>query len=124
MARSTRTRRSRGMTLVEVLIASAIFAFAVAIFLAYQNSALEQTDRIEERELAISRAVSMIEELQAYVEGGGESHASLLDDFDDGTAVNPVLSTLPEVHAPDDPVSGNQRLAGGLWKFTRRVTVS
>lgn len=113
-----------GMTLIEVLIASAIFASAVAIFLTYQGNVLDQVDRIEEREIAISRAVSIIEELEAYVEGGGESHASLLDDFDDGTAVNPVLSTLPEVHAPDDPISGNQRLAGGLWKFNRRVTVS
>jgi len=112
------------MTLIEVLIASAIFAFAVAIFLTYQNSALDQVDRIEEREMAISRAVSMIEELEAYVEGGGESHASLLDDFDDGTAVNPVLSTLVEVRAPDDPVSGNVRLPGGLWKYNRRVAVS
>ena len=112
------------MTLIEVLIASAIFAFAIAIFLTYQSSALDHVNRIEEREFAISRAVSMIEELQAFVEGGGESHASLLDDFDDGTAVNPVLSTLHEVRAPDDPISGNERLPGGLWKYTRRVVVS
>lgn len=122
--RAAGSGRVSGMTLVEVLIASAIFAFAVTIFLTYQGSAFEQVNRIEEREMAISRAVSMIEELEAYVEGGGESHASLLDDFDDGTAVNPVLSTLKEVHAPDDPVSGNARLAGGLWKYTRRITVS
>lgn len=119
-----RSGRAGGMTLIEVLIASSIFAFAVAIFLTYQGTALEQVDRLEEREMAISRAVSMIEELEAYVEGGGESHASLLDDYDDGTAVNPVLSTLTEVRAPDDPVSGNVRLAGGLWKYTRRITVS
>lgn len=117
-------RRAAGMTLIEVLIASAILAFAIAVFLTFESGALHQADTVQERQFAITRATSMIEELKAYVEGGSESHAELLDDFDDGTATNPVLSTQKEVRAPDDPVSGNVRLPGGLWKYTRRVNVS
>ncbi|HVO32122.1 MAG TPA: type II secretion system protein, partial [bacterium] len=117
-------RRDAGMTILEVLIASGILAIAIVIFLTYESSALRQVDHLEDREFAVARATTMIEELKAYVEGGQESHAELLDDFDDGTATNPVLSTLKEVRSPDDPVSGNARLPGGFWKFTRRVSIS
>lgn len=126
MRPATRIRRDgdAGFSLLEVLIASAILAVTIAIFLAWQSSTVRQVDHIEDRQFAIARATAMIEELKAYVEGGQETHAALLDDFDDGTATNPVLSTLKEVRSADDPISGNVRLPGGLWKFTRRISIS
>ncbi len=116
-------RSQSGLSILEVLIASAILAIAISVYLTFTTSALRQVDRVEDREFAISRATAIIEEMKAYVEGGSESHAELLDDFDDGTATNPVLSAQKEVRSPDDPLSGNTRLQGGVWKYTRRVNV-
>src|SRR2546423_555944 len=117
-------RRAAGMTLIEVLIAALILAIAVTVFLTFESGALHQAASVQDRQFAIAKATSMIEELKAYVEGGSESHAELLDDYDDGSAVNPVLSTQKEVRGADDPLSGNVHLPGGLWKFNRKISVS
>lgn len=116
--------RERGLTLIEVLIASLILLIVITGFLAFQAGAWRKSEEVNERTFAIARAASILEELEAYVEGGSESHAELLDDFDDGKGTSPLLTTLREITEPDDPVSGNRRRDDGSWMFSRRVNVS
>lgn len=114
----------RGISLIEVLIASAILLIVIVGFLAFQTSAWRSAEHVENRSFAIARAVSLLEELEAYVEGGSENHAQMLDDFDDGTQVRAMLTTLEEATTPDDPLSANEKLPDGGWKFYRRINVS
>lgn len=119
----SRLAAQSGLTLIEVMVAAAILLIVIVGFMAFQQAAIRSSDHVEDRAFAIARAVSMLEELEAYVEGGAESHAQMLDDFDDGSSVSPMLTTLEEADSPDDELSGNER-AGDSWKYHRRISVS
>ncbi|MBC7321069.1 hypothetical protein H5T89_10550 [bacterium] len=68
------------------------------------------------------KANQIIEELKSYIRKGEEKRAEYLDNFDDGTSYNPVLTTVKNA-TPDHILSGNSKLSDGSWKYYRRITV-
>lgn len=114
--------RQRGMTLVEVLVSLAIVAIIVAFSSSMISTALRGTQDNLNKQFATQKAISMLEELRAVVQSESGATAVVLDDYDDGTTNQTLLTTQSGVTDPADPASGNRK-AGGAWLFERRITV-
>ena len=110
------------MTLVEALVALAIVGMIVTSSVALITSALRSTKDNLNRQFASQKAVSMLEELRALIQTQNGTTTVVLDDYDDGTTNQPVLTTQRGITNPADVVSGNRRI-GSRWLFERRVTV-
>jgi prepilin-type N-terminal cleavage/methylation domain-containing protein len=120
--------RARGFSLIEVLIAAAVVTVAGMAGVSYVSRASQHADAARERVFARHKALSILSELRAYVEGGQGEVAADLDGFDDGLTQNPTLSIAPNPNDPgvfidpDHPLSGN--IADrGEWRWFRRITV-
>lgn len=114
--------KKAGFTLIEVLVVVAIFAIAVVSYLTFFTDALVHTRRADERRIGVQKAMTMMEEVRAFVESGAENRVDLLDNFDDGLRYNPVLTIAKGVSDPADPLSGNEKFGAG-WKYYRRIRV-
>ncbi len=109
-------KTNKGLSLVEVLIAITILSL-VSLSMARGFMILNRESvQLREKSFAIEKAVQMMEELRSVV--SGSSNIGVLDDYDDGTVMNQILSTRKEVTDKADPVSGN---ANG--RYTRKVSV-
>jgi len=115
-------RSERGVSLVEALVALAIVGMMVTSSMALISSALRSTKDNLNRQFASQKAISMLEELRALIQTQNGTTTVVLDDYDDGTTNQPVLTTQRGITNPADPISGNTKLGGG-WLFDRRVTV-
>jgi type II secretory pathway pseudopilin PulG len=126
--RGRTARSARGFTLVELLIAGCVVAIAAMAGVAYVGRATQNADYARDRIFARQKALSILSELRAYVEGGQGEVAADLDGFDDGLSQNATLSIQPD---PDDPgafVAPDHRLSAnvadlGEWRWFRRITV-
>jgi hypothetical protein len=116
-----RTNQS-GMSFVEVLVSLLLVTGATFTLLRYTSSAYQGTGHNADRQFAIQKAISMLEELKSLVQIQGDS-ATVLDGFDDGTTFKTVLTTDRSIADPQVPPSDNVHLGSG-WKYTRQVTVS
>lgn len=112
----------RGMTLAEVLVALAIVAIIVTFSSSMIATALRGTQDNINKQFATQKAISMLEELRALVQSDSGATAVVLDDYDDGTTNQLLLTTRRGLTDPADPASGNKR-SGGEWVFERRITV-
>jgi hypothetical protein len=75
------------------------------------------------KQFAMQKAVSMLEELRALVQVEGQgNNAAVLDSFDDGVTNQTILTTQKNILQPGEPASGNRKI-GGTWLFERRITV-
>jgi type II secretory pathway pseudopilin PulG len=110
------------MSLVEVLVALAILAIIITFSTTMISTALRGTQDNINKQFATQKAVSMLEELRALVQTDSGATAVVLDDYDDGTINQTILTTRDGVTNPADPASGN-RMAGAQWLFERRITV-
>ena len=126
----THLARNSGMSLFEVLVAAGILAIvsASAVFFLLTEWRQDALDR--DREFAMDRAQSILEELRAFAEVGETNDAATLDQFDDGITFSNTLSTLhkpvpfgAQLVDPDAPISGNMRTSDGTWRYARRITV-
>lgn len=113
-------RTERGMTLAEALVSLAIISTIVVFSGRMLTAAYRGTQDNMNRQFAVQKAMSMLEELKSVVQT--ETASSALDSFDDGTVDQPVLTTQSGVTDPAAPSSGN-RMMGGKWLFERRITV-
>ncbi len=119
---------TRGFSLIEVLIAAALILIAALAGVAYVTRSSQHADWARDKVFARQRAVSILAELRAYVEGGEGEVAADLDGFDDGLSVHPSLTITPDPNdptqylEPDDPVSGNI-MDSGVWRWFRQITV-
>jgi hypothetical protein len=130
--RSTRSRSpresERGFSLVELLIASVLVVLATSLGAMHSTRSAQDVTFVHDSSFARQRAVSILEELKAFVEGDSSLSASSLDEFDDGDGFSPVLSITDDVDdpgrliQPDNPISGNRRHEGD-WVWSRRITV-
>jgi hypothetical protein len=110
------------MSLAEALVALAIVGVIVVFSTTMISTALRGTQDNINKQLATQKAVSMLEELRALVQTDSGATAVVLDDYDDGTSNQTLLTTRSGVTDPSDPASGNTQ-AGGQWLFERRITV-
>lgn len=115
-------RNERGMTLVESLVSLAIVAVIIAFSTTMVSTALRGTQDNINKQFATQKAVSMLEELRALIQTESGTTTIVLDDYDDGTTNQTVLTTQRSVTDPAAPASGNTR-AGGQWLFERRISV-
>lgn len=115
-------RNQRGMTLAEVLVALGIVAVIVAFSSTMIATALRGTQDNINKQFATQKAISMLEELRAVVQSDTGATAVVLDDYDDGTTNQVLLTTRGSITDPAHPASGNKK-SGSDWLFERRVTV-
>ncbi len=121
-------RRQRGFTLIEILISATIVVLAAMMGVMHVIRTRHHLEWSRDKSFARSKAVSILDELRAYVEGGEGEVAADLDGFDDGVSESAVLSITPDPTdpgafvAPDHPVSGNNHDAEN-WRWFRRITV-
>ncbi len=122
-----------GFSLVELLVSLCILLFVIVASFSGQIGSLKTTQRSKDKVFATQKAIQIMEELRALVQGGGESSLETLDTKDDKSIFNPVLTTeyiKPPADITQDErgsteTSGNVRLSSLLnkWKFLRLVQV-
>ncbi|MGC8889290.1 MAG: type IV pilus modification PilV family protein [bacterium] len=112
----------RGFTLIEVIISLFVLGIVFAVIANYIAMTFNYTSSNQDIAFANIKANQLIEELKSYIRKGEEKRAEYLDNFDDGTSYNPVLTTAKDA-TPDYVLSGNSKLSDGSWKFYRRITI-
>lgn len=117
-----RTSRQQGFSLVEVLVSAVLVGAAVLAAATYMSKAAHGAKRNRQKDFAIQKAISMLEELKAATEFAEGDAATILDDQDDGTQTQDVLTTDADVTDPAHALSGNT-FREGTWDFSRQITV-
>jgi prepilin-type N-terminal cleavage/methylation domain-containing protein len=118
----------RGFSFIELLIAAALVALAAMTAVAHVTRSTQRVDWSQERIFARQKALSILAELRAYVEGGDGEVAADLDGFDDGTGWRPNLTIQPDPNdpgaflVPEHPISGNAN-DQGVWVWQRQISV-
>ncbi len=116
-------RNQDGMTLIEVVLSLLLVTVATLALVQYSGTAFHATDRNEDKQFAIQKSISMLEELKSLVQVE-DDETTVLDSYDDGTRFQPELTTDRSVTDPASPPSDNERDDSGSWKYARQVTVS
>jgi type II secretory pathway pseudopilin PulG len=112
----------RGFSLIETVIAMAVVMLAVMSGVVYMSTVTHQTKHNKDKEFAVQKAISILEELKAMAESANGTAGSLLDEMDDGVQTNPVLTIDVAVTDPGHPLSGN--IGGpGNWRFERQISI-
>ncbi|HOP55759.1 MAG TPA: prepilin-type N-terminal cleavage/methylation domain-containing protein [bacterium] len=112
----------RGFTLLEVIISLLVLGIVFAVISNYVAMTFNYTSSNQDISFANVKTNQIIEELKSYIRKGEEKRAEYLDNFDDGTSYNPVLTTTKDA-TPEHILSGNSKLADGSWRFYRKITV-
>lgn len=118
-----RGRGDHGVSLAEMLISLFLLTATLLMVVHYIGVSFTTTKANKEKDFATQKAIQIVNELRAYVQGGGETHADMLDNYDDGIVSLPVLTTQEGVTDPADALSENLALDGGNWNYLRRVNV-
>jgi hypothetical protein len=113
----------KGLSLVEVLVSLLLVTVVLFGLLQFTGTAYSQTRHNTDRQFAVQKAISMLEELKSLVQVQGDS-TTVLDGYDDGTAFKNVLTVDRTITDPKAAPSNNVFLPDGTWKYTRQVTVS
>jgi len=120
--------RERGTSLVETVVAIAVLGTIMAAAMAFIVTSWRYSQLNREKVFAYEKAVSILTEMQAYLETSGIEAASDLDSFDDGTSVRTPLTITrdpadPTIFVPPNhPASGNITVLGN-WRWSRRIQV-
>ncbi|MDF1699806.1 MAG: prepilin-type N-terminal cleavage/methylation domain-containing protein, partial [Planctomycetota bacterium] len=123
-----RRTNDRGFGLLEVLIAVTLLSIAAMASIAFILRDTQHGEWVRDKAFARQKAMAILAELRAFVEGGEGEVAADLDGFDDGVGHEPSLTIQPD---PSDPgaflppgnvVSGNIR-DRGVWRWFRHISV-
>ena len=106
-------RHQRGVSMIEVLVSLLLVTTVTFALLRFTKSALHATHHNTDRQFAIQKAISMLEELKSQVQVQGTA-STVLDSFDDGTSFRTILSTDRSVTDPMASPSENVPLPGGF----------
>jgi prepilin-type N-terminal cleavage/methylation domain-containing protein len=118
------SNKQKGMTLAEVLVATAILAVLVFATMSVTSAALSGSKNNMDRQFATQKAISMLEELKALVQVNTGTSITVIDDYNDAGAYRNRLTTLgsdPNA-TPGDTLSGNVAKGSG-WLYSRQVSV-
>lgn len=113
---------NKGLTFVEMLIAITIIAVVSVSILQLNYFMSRHSVRANEKIFATQKAIQMMEELRSLVSGSEQTEIVILDNYDDGTLYETVLTTDKDTTDPAAPLSGNKSF-GGEWKYLRRIEV-
>lgn len=119
---------ARGFSLLELIIAGSVIAVIGMAGVAYVARASQNADYARDRLFARQKALSILDEMKAYVEGSEDQVAADLDGFDDGILQLPVLTIAEDPKNPGQFVPADNKLSGnamdlGEWKWYRKITV-
>ncbi|RMF75839.1 MAG: hypothetical protein D6738_02855 [Acidobacteria bacterium] len=112
----------RGSGLIEFLVALGILTICMLSAVVYISSTMQGTRMNADKDFAIQKAISILEELKGIFESKTGNDATLLDGYDDGTTTDPVLTIQDGVTDPLHPASGNVH-DGVRWRFERQISV-
>ena len=120
--------RSKGFSLIEVLLAMTLVAVAGMTAVTYVTRAAGHADWASDKVFARQKALSILSEMRAFVEGSADGVAADLDGFDDGVSTHAALSIAPDPSDPGAFVPPNHPLSGnweenGLWRWRRQISV-
>ena len=131
-----RKKLQKGMSIIEVMVASTVLTGVVASAMTMQNMTFNRTISNNDKAFATQKAMQMFEELRAYVQANRESDIAKLQNFSDGSSFNTILTTekrelssatgntIYDLTNPADPLSGNRKMAGTPnWTFLRQVQI-
>jgi hypothetical protein len=123
-------KRQSGMSMAEVLVGLLLVGVTILASLTVVNGALTGTRNNMDKQFATQKAIAMLEELRALIQGTQNANATVLDDYDDGIVTQSVLTTqlvpsgtIMVQPAPDSPLSGNTSAGGTDWIYARKITV-
>ncbi len=121
-------RKHAGFGLLEVLIAVALMALAAMAGVTYITRETQRSDWLGDKAFARQRALSILAELRAFVEGGEGEVAADLDGFDDGLGYEPALTIQPDPANPGSYIPAGSAISGntrdsGTWRWLRQISV-
>ncbi len=117
-----------GMTLVELVIASAIMATMASTVILARSLMAKQSVNTNDRAFAAQKAIQMFQELRALAYGN-ENNVTVLDSYGNGSQYDNVLTTDKTVDTgtaaanPANALSGNIQTDGN-WRYLRQVQVN
>ena len=115
----------RAFTLVEVMASLVIMMIISVTLLQYLKVNFVATNDLRNRVFAYAKAQAILAELHALVESSNVTAAIDLDEYDDGSVGNPVLTITEEdgvLVDPSHPISRNTMVSVG-WQWSRRIKV-
>ncbi len=124
-----RTRnRQRGLSLIEILLAAAMVALASLTAVTYVTRGAQHTQWTRDKVFARQKAMAMLAELRAHVDGGAGGVAADLDGYDDGAGYEPSLTiaadpATPGAYLPPAAPASANVLDGGRWRWHRQVSI-
>ena len=121
-------RGNKGFSLIEILISAALVAIAAMAGVAYVTRGTQHADWARDKVFARQKALSILAEMRAYVEGGDGEVAADLDGFDDGLAHEAALTIQPDPNDPGAFLPPAHALSGNIqdnnyWRWHRQVSV-
>src|SRR5450631_1533156 len=134
-SRSVSMRRNqRGMSFAEVLMSLAIIGILIYATTTMMSTGIVSTKANTDRQFAIQKSLSMLEELKSLVQVNNAGAINVLDQYDDGLLYRSRLTTIggtaaladPVTYPADEAVSGNLPLDNGRtrWVYSRQVSVA
>jgi hypothetical protein len=110
------------------VVAIAVLGTVMAAAMIYVVTSWRYSQLNRDKVFAYEKAVSILTDMQAFLETSAVEAASDLDSFEDGGTVKTSLSIARDVVdptlfvAPDHPASGNNRNLGS-WRWSRQISV-
>ncbi|MDH3284106.1 MAG: type II secretion system GspH family protein [Acidobacteriota bacterium] len=115
-------RQQQGFSLAETLVAMFIVSLAMMAAAIFVSSSFHGVKHNSDKDFAVQKAISILDEMKAVGESALGAGASVLDDYDDGITTETVLTIDDAVTDPADPRSSN-RQSGGRWQYERQISV-
>lgn len=115
-------RGQRGNSLIETtwaLLLCVILLLAAVTFIA---NSMRSTHHNKDKAFAVQKSIAILEELKGLVERKSGGNINLLDGYDDGANLNPILTTQTGITDPAAVASGNLQTDGD-WRYLRQVSV-
>lgn len=103
----------KGVTLVEALVAMAVFALALSLILGIMNNSMRQQRKVEADQRVASHARDMLEAIAREVRMGSIDYEKYLITSGDSDALDLPVQNLYLINSNDQPLEFAYHVAGG-----------